>query len=128
MWKRAVFDTPENRRKYVESKGTEYHKKIEELRYFHNKRWFLNRAAIYIRRKIDDPRGIFLYPITAKDVCDKIWVHSKILVKPEQVLMPNDQPIRKPGMYSVFVDVGDDEENPAGWVRIYAKRGSDMFG
>eukprot|EP01027_Heterolobosea_sp_BB2_P005988 GEZU01009107.1.p1 GENE.GEZU01009107.1~~GEZU01009107.1.p1 ORF type:complete len:282 (-),score=50.02 GEZU01009107.1:222-1034(-) len=116
--KRAVLATPENIEKYgIGSKHPEYVTQLAFQREKYNLRWPLQRGILQFYRRAPGPEGELEYPITPQDICNKAWQVLKVPIRPEQIIMPNNQKkISKVGYYKCWVDI---EQPPHVKLRVY---------
>jgi len=94
------------------------------LRYNNFKvRYLLERIAVKFQRRIDGPGKEYKFPITKKDLIDRIWNMIKIPLREEQIEMPGhfpDRPIKTPGYYVCWVKLDDGIEQKVK-LRVYLK-------
>jgi len=126
----AVFYTPELYQKHVidgivkekfngdlEAFKTDLAVRMEQFR----TRYLLQRIAVKFQRRIDGPGKEFKFPITKKDLANRIWNLVKVPLKEEQIALPGhfpDRPITKPGYYKCWVTLNDGNEEKVK-LRVY---------
>ncbi len=115
-------------KKYASHITPEIEKEIGEKRLQRNLRFIIEHAAVQFKRKIAGPKREYYWPITRKDVVNRIWNVYKVPLKEEQIIMKDgfpDRPIVKPG-YQVLRVTLDDGKPPA-MLRVYLKRGGNTY-
>lgn len=126
----AVFYTPEMYQKHVvdgvvqerfggdlEAFKSDLTVRMEQFR----TRYLLQRIAVKFQRRVDGPGQEFKFPITKKDLANRIWNLVKVPLKEEQIAMPGhfpDRPITKPGYYKCWVTLNDGMEEKVK-LRVY---------
>lgn len=115
-------------KKYASHITPEVEKDISEKRLQRNLRFIIEHAAVQFKRKIAGPKREYYWPITRKDIANRIWNVYRIPLKEEQIIMKQgfpDRPISKPG-YQVLRVVLDDGKPPA-MLRVYLKKGGNTY-
>jgi ribosomal protein L9 len=116
----AVHLTPETKETYKKSIDKNYDEywEIKKKRFIKDKRKVILRSVLIFRRKVAGPANELFFPVTRTDVLNKIWSQSKLIIRPEHLVMP--QEFKKPGCYHVYIVL---EERPYAGLRINITNG-----
>eukprot|EP00761_Pharyngomonas_kirbyi_P013945 gb/GECH01013975.1/.p1 GENE.gb/GECH01013975.1/~~gb/GECH01013975.1/.p1 ORF type:complete len:264 (+),score=47.75 gb/GECH01013975.1/:1-792(+) len=112
--KKATYSTPESRAILLDNKPEEFHKLIQWKAEKYNIRFRLSRGSIYFYRRAPSYYNDLIFNVTKKDIINRVWNVLKVPLKEEQLEF--ERPIKKPGQYRVWVDIG---QNPKVKLRVY---------
>lgn len=127
----AVRYNEANLKRYVEPMTSEEKEELKEKRYMKNKRTIIDRAVVQFKRKIVGPANDYYWPITARDIVNRIWNVYKVALHEDQITMPKatreqkHKPVKKPGYHIIWVDL-EDGQGPA-MVRLYLEKGGNTY-
>jgi hypothetical protein len=130
----AVKDTPESRELFLtpiindEFGGDKekFEKDVEERRFKFNRRTVIQRTVLKFHRFIAGAGKEFYFPISKRDIANRLWNVSRIPIKEEDVEFPgNKTQITVPGYYMLSVKL-EGEEQPA-YLRLYLEGGGNTW-
>lgn len=124
----AAKKTPLTLKKYSSHITPELEQEMTQKRLERNLRFIIEHAAVQFKRKIAGPKREYYWPITRKDIVNRVWNVYKIPLKEEQIIMKQnypDRPISKPGYQLIYVKL--DDGKPPAMLRVYLKRGGNTY-
>ncbi|KAL0477269.1 hypothetical protein AKO1_005473 [Acrasis kona] len=121
----AVLDRPAERLAYLDQIiDTEYEgdkkkfdKSVVERREKFNKRLLIERCVLKFQRYIAGNGNEFYFPVSKRDIVNRLWNVAKVPVKEEDVTFPGSKTeIKRPGHFLLTVNMG---EEPPARLRLY---------